>query len=429
MKLVILDDDPTGTQTVKDLPVLTVWDKDSLAREFENPAPAFFILTNTRAMPRKEAGDIVQTIARNLKQAAGSIPFTVISRSDSTLRGHFPLETDLLNENLGPFQATLFIPYFEAGGRVTIKDVHYIREGNDLTPVAKSPFAKDPAFGFTASNLKDFIVEKTNGGVHRSAVVSVQTGLNPNKIAELLIQCSQGSYVIVNAECREDLDVFCQGLSIAEQSGCRYLFRTAAEFVRCRLGQAPNQALETTPFRNTNRGGLIVAGSYVPKTTEQLEFLTRNADLETIELDVATILRGEIDYNIIKGQICLHLDKGRNVLLMTSRELIQDPDPDKSLQIGQKISTTLVEVVRSLPKCPAWILAKGGITSSDIATDSLGIQRAQILGQIIPGVPVWLSGGESYFPGLPFIVFPGNVGSQNSLLEVVELANSFSQSC
>ena len=123
-KVVVIDDDPTGTQTVYDVPVLTSWEVERLRAEFSASEPCFYILTNSRSLPPEEARDLTLGLARNLRSAAGLRRFTLVSRSDSTLRGHFPLETDALSEVLGPFDATLLIPYFEDGGRYTIDDTH-----------------------------------------------------------------------------------------------------------------------------------------------------------------------------------------------------------------------------------------------------------------------------------------------------------------
>ena len=79
----------------------------------------------------------------------------------------------------------------------------------------------------------------------------------------------------------------------------------------------------------------------------------------------------------------------------------------------------LIEIVRSLDVQPRYLVAKGGITSSDVATHGLGIKRAMVPGQILPGVPVWRSGTESRYPGMPYIVFPGNVGGPEALVEIV----------
>jgi uncharacterized protein YgbK (DUF1537 family) len=76
--------------------------------------------------------------------------------------------------------------------------------------------------------------------------------------------------------------------------------------------------------------------------------------------------------------------------------------------------------VESITTRPRYILAKGGITSSDVATLGLHVKRAMVLGQTLPGVPVWHLGTESRFPGLVYIVFPGNVGDENSLVEIYQ---------
>ncbi|HIG31292.1 MAG TPA: hypothetical protein EYG57_17415 [Planctomycetes bacterium] len=134
-KLVVLDDDPTGTQTVYDVPVLTEWSVDSLGGEFMNDLPCLYILTNSRSLAAEAARALTREIARNLVAAAGSTSrFTVVSRSDSTLRGHFPAETDILEQELGPFDATILIPFFEAGERYTINDTHYVGDGDRLFP-------------------------------------------------------------------------------------------------------------------------------------------------------------------------------------------------------------------------------------------------------------------------------------------------------
>jgi uncharacterized protein YgbK (DUF1537 family) len=108
------------------------------------------------------------------------------------------------------------------------------------------------------------------------------------------------------------------------------------------------------------------------------------------------------------------------VVIATSRELITSLDAASSLDIGARISAALVEVVQRLKVRPRYLIAKGGITSSDLATRALGVKRAMVLGQILPGVPVWELGAESKFPGLPYIVFPGNVGGREALKEAVE---------
>src|SRR5919201_1517515 len=97
-KGVVLDDDPTGTQTVHGIPVLTEWSVEALSAELANDMPACFLLTNSRSLPLAAAQSLNATIGHNLQEAARRVarPFVVVSRSDSTLRGHFPGEVEAL---------------------------------------------------------------------------------------------------------------------------------------------------------------------------------------------------------------------------------------------------------------------------------------------------------------------------------------------
>ncbi len=49
-KVVVLDDDPTGVQTVHGVPVYTDWTPQTVRQAFEEPGRMFFILTNSRSM-------------------------------------------------------------------------------------------------------------------------------------------------------------------------------------------------------------------------------------------------------------------------------------------------------------------------------------------------------------------------------------------
>ena len=100
--MVVLDDDPTGTQTVHGLPVLTDWSVEMIVAELQNDLPAFYILTNSRSLPLPDAQKLNAEIGCNLSAAATQVQrnFAVISRGDSTLRGHFPGELAALSEAL-----------------------------------------------------------------------------------------------------------------------------------------------------------------------------------------------------------------------------------------------------------------------------------------------------------------------------------------
>lgn len=446
-KIVVLDDDPTGTQTVHGVPVLTEWSVASLDAELRNDLPCVYVLTNTRAMPLAHAQTMNTDIGRNLVQASRQTgrEFVLVSRSDSTLRGHFPGETDALLTAIDlQVDATLIIPAFMAGLRRTIGDVHYVgtpsvgvlqADGEWLTPAGETEFAQDKAFGYRASNLKAWVAEKTHGRVPESAVGSITLDHirrgGPDAVKDYLMQLQPGSVCIVNAIDERDLGVAVLGIMQAEQAGRRFLFRTAASFVQWRAA-IPVRPLLTRAELLTEHttGGLIVVGSYVPKTSAQLASLlhhTAASDLQAvqaIEIDARCLIDAaacEAEIMRVVGHATTHIQQGRDVVIYTSRALLVGTDATDNLAMGGRVSAGLVQVLQQLRVRPRYVLAKGGITSSDLATAGLGVRRAMVLGQIVPGVPVWQLGPETKWPGLPYIVFPGNVGGEQALADVVGL--------
>ncbi len=435
VKIVVLDDDPTGTQTVHGIPVLTEWPIEALAAELRNELPAFYLLTNSRSMPPAAAQALNAEIGRALVAAgrASGRPFVVISRSDSTLRGHYPGEVAALASALGEsFDATLLIPFFEAGGRYTVGDVHYVAEGDLLVPAGATAFARDASFGYRASNLRAWVEEKTGGQIPAAAVASVslediRTG-GPEGVTARLLALLPASVCIVNAASTHDLDVFTAGLLAAEAQGRRYLYRTAASFVASRAGITPRPLLRAAELALQGpHGGLVVVGSYVPTTSGQISALLDQPGVVAVEVRVEALLDDEQQADEIRQAaraIDTRLARGEDAIIYTSRRLITGGDAERSLAIGQRVSESLVAIVRAVTRRPRYILTKGGITSSDITTAGLGVRRAIVLGQILPGVPVWQLGPESRFPGLACVVFPGNVGGPHALVEVVSMLQS-----
>ena len=90
----------------------------------------------------------------------------------------------------------------------------------------------------------------------------------------------------------------------------------------------------------------------------------------------------------------------------------------RSLEVGALVSKAICSLVHGLREPPAFLVAKGGITSNDVAVHALGVRRADVLGSVRPGVPVWRCGAESRAPGLAYVVFPGNVGAADDLARV-----------
>ena len=428
--IVVFDDDPTGTQTVYDLPVLTDWSTDGLLRELRAGTPAFYVLTNSRSMPGPEARALTLDAALRLKLAAlaAGRKVSVISRSDSTLRGHFPAETDALDEALGPHNGVLIAPFFLEGGRFTIDDVHYVAEGDVLVPAAETPFARDAAFGYHHSNVREWVQEKTGGRIRAADVASISlTDIRSGgsqRVAEKLSVLVSRRVCVVNAASLSDMAIVTDAIAQAEARGARLLCRSAASLVQMRLGLATRPLLDARALAlKRESAGLIVVGSYVPKTTTQLNALLATG-IAAVELNVARLLdnaQQTVEIARARNAVEAQLRAGTDVVVYTSRELVSGVDARDSLAIGGRVSSGLVALLSELRVRPRYVIAKGGITSSDLATKALKMRRAWVLGQLLPGVPVWRGENESRHPGMPYVVFPGNVGGDNALVDAVNM--------
>jgi uncharacterized protein YgbK (DUF1537 family) len=429
-KVVVLDDDPTGTQTVHGVPVLTEWSVETLCDELANDLPAVYLLTNSRSLPLAEAQAVNAEAGRNLRLASERTGrrVAVVSRSDSTLRGHFPGETDALAAALGGgFDAVLLIPAFIAGGRLTIENVHYVADAERLVPAGETEFARDASFGYRASDLRHWVEEKTAGRVRADQVAAISLRTirigGPEQVVRELLTLENGAVCVVNAASESDLAVAVLGILAAEERGRRFLYRTAGSFVPLRAGIVPRKLLVAgeLPLREP-RGALIVVGSYVPQSSRQVCALLKLPGISSLEVYVDALLDecrrgGEIAR--VAGHVTEQLRRGMDVVIYTSRQLVTGDDPAASLAIGRRVSEGLVSIISSTAEQPRYILAKGGITASVTATLGLGVQRAMVLGQIRPGVPVWQLGEETRFPGLAYVVFPGNVGTPDTLADIV----------
>jgi uncharacterized protein YgbK (DUF1537 family) len=195
---------------VYDVNVLLDYSVESIQAQFERDEKLFYILTNTRSLTEADAISVTKEVVGNVIKAAERSnyrhPLQFISRSDSTLRGHYPAETNAIAEALSSqisFDGTVIMPAFFEGGRLTFNDVHYVEEGGVLTPAGETPFARDAHFAFTASNLKDWVAEKAK--VDRASVqsISLQTIRQggPMEVADKLEAVCQGGTVIVNGKC------------------------------------------------------------------------------------------------------------------------------------------------------------------------------------------------------------------------------------
>ena len=438
-KVVVLDDDPTGTQTVHHVPVYTDWSLETLEQIMGDTEPVAFILTNSRSFSKDRTIQVHKEIAANLAAAAKKYDqeFLLISRGDSTLRGHYPLETQVLKETFEEetalsFDGEIFCPYFGDGGRYTVNNIHYVCEGEKLIPAGQTEFAKDRSFGYKASDLREYIEEKSDGMIPASQCVAISLQelrqCDYDGITKKLMDCNNFQKVIVNAAHDMDLKVFMTCWIRAMAHGKNYLARSAASLTRI-AGHVSLAPLLTRQQlrREDGPGGLVIIGSHVQKTTRQLKCLMESKmPLCFLEFHADSVLgedglKAEADriLNLAREAV---LSK-KTAVIYTSRRVIvpHSENKDQILELSVRISQALTGIVSRFGICPAFIIAKGGITSSDVATRGLGIKKAMVMGQVKKGIPVWLTGGEAVFPNMPYIIFPGNVGNEETLREIVEL--------
>ncbi|MEA5011444.1 MAG: four-carbon acid sugar kinase family protein [Angelakisella sp.] len=439
-KVVVLDDDPTGIQTVHGVSVFTGWSVEELTAGFQEENTMFFVLTNSRAFTAEQTARVHAEIARNTAAAAKATckDFIMVSRGDSTLRGHYPLETQTLMEILTAetgkhFDGEIIMPFFKEGGRLTIDDIHYVKEGDMLVPAGLTEFAADKTFGFASSDLKDWCEEKTGGKYSASNVISISLedlrAQDFDKIVKQLLSAKNYAKIIVNAVDYCDAEVFSLAFFMALGRGKEFILRTAAGLPKV-LGGVPHKPLlthdELVDAQNKN-GGIVLVGSHVKKTTMQLEELHNcRYPVEFIEFNQHLVLEDgglarEVERVVDLAQRRIQL--GKTIVVHTRRQRLDldTQDEEKQLVMAVEISDAVTSIIGKLTVKPSFIIAKGGITSSDVGTKALRVKRATAMGQIRPGVPVWMTGEESKFPGMPYIIFPGNVGTADTLREAVEI--------
>lgn len=431
--LLVLDDDPTGSQAIAGVPLLLSFDAADVAWAFDGGADVVFALTNSRALPERDAVALTRRVARSVASAAlaRGREVRVLSRGDSTLRGHFPAEVDALVAGLGevghdPPDAVLLCPAYPEAGRVTIDGVHLLRDRDGrLVPVAETEFARDPVFAYGESDLREWAAARC--GISPSEVGHVALGElragGAARVAELLRDARGGRVVVLDAETRADLDVLAEGIVAAERAGRRFVYRTAPSFVAARAGRAPVPPLQAPPPADAGvrpgGGGLVVVGSHTDLTTRQLDAAVAAHGLTVVELSVAALVepgRRAAELARVAEQAQHALARG-DVALATSREVMVGGSAGESAAVKERIAAGLVDAVVSIVSgcVPRWVLAKGGITSHDVAAAALEAGRATVLGQLFPGqVSVWrLEDGP--YQGLPYVVFPGNVGGVETL--------------
>lgn len=436
-RLAVLDDDPTGSQSVHHVQVVTVVDGTELAEALSAPSSVAFVLTNTRGLDELDAVRLNTDVSTTLFDLDPGID--LVSRSDSTLRGHVLAEVAEIDrvraERIGSgFDGVILAPAFFEAGRFTEGDVHYATVGGQPVPVGDTEFARDATFGYSSSNLRDFIAERSGGTISAGDVLSISLDTirsgGPDAVRDVLLRATGGQFIVANGTGYSDYETVVLGVQAAVDAGRSFLFRTGPSFVRSLAGIEPQEPLGADDFPGLGGGhghGLIVVGSHVSQTSRQVAAARERRELVEIEVSVPRVIAADAEYVRERTDAVHAALTTSDVILFTSRELVTGHDADSSLDIARTVSAAVSSIVAgSLAARPAWVVAKGGITSHDVAVHGLGIRRATVLGQLLPGqISVFdpLS-APSFVIGMPFIVFAGNVGGDGTLADVIETLHS-----
>jgi len=439
-RLLVLDDDPTGSQAMHEVEAVMVLDIEVIARALATPGSTCFVLTNSRSLPDTEATSLARGLAAmalELEQRLGGT-IEIVSRSDSTLRGHLLSEVNALVDVRGEssrrnYDGILLVPSYLEAGRFTAANIHWARFGDSVIAVGETEFAKDATFGFSNSDLRLLLEEKSKGAisphdVHVISLSDIRQG-GPDRIKEILLEVRDGKFVVVNSTNYDDLEIVVLGLLAAESEGRCFLFRTGPSFVQVLAGLdaiPPLTQAEVWPSGQPDGHGLIVVGSHVGITNRQVEVLEQRHDIERVVIEVDAILdplraTQHIEQCVLTARRAL---VDRDVMLITSRALSTGHDANESLRIARDISASVVRIVDALlADSPTWVIAKGGITSHDVLLHALGIERAEIVGQLFAGFVSVLRPLEAKTKaiGLACVVFAGNVGDDASLADAVDV--------
>jgi uncharacterized protein YgbK (DUF1537 family) len=410
-RVIVLDDDPTGTQTSSAAGVILVPDRAALAKWFGRGDRGVFVLTNTRSMPERDATALLRRIRRDALDIAAergeSVAFVL--RGDSTLRGHVFPEIDVFAE---PGSATLLVPAFPEGGRHTLAGVHYLTVDGILRPVHETEFAADPVFGFGTGRLADWVRERSGRAVVGVPIDELHRR-GPDAVAEALLTAPDGAVVAPDAVSVADVATIGAGLLQAEAAGRVVVTRAAATLASLLLGVRP-RPLDDVPLDGPRL--LVVCGSHTMASTAQLLELERiTGPPRLLPVDLAMGAGPAAAVGEFRDTVLDDLDSTGHAVLATERR--RRPEYD-GLAHGATMMRALVAVVAAVRQHVDGVIVKGGISSAEVAVNGFGARYAEVEGQLLPGVSLWrLRTADGR--GLPYAVVPGNVGGPDTLVRVV----------
>jgi uncharacterized protein YgbK (DUF1537 family) len=414
--VVVLDDDPTGVQTLAGIRVLLTWDAGRV-RDALVGRGAVHLITNVRSLAPEEAFATTAQAARTA--LAGAPTAVLILRGDSTLRGHLKEEVLALADVVTPGRVPplLLVPALPTAGRVTVDGVHVIERDGRRIPLHETEYATDGVFTYTDARLLAWAEERTVGLLKaddgRELHLAELRAGGPDLVVSALRTLESAGLpaaLVPDVENLSDLELIARGYRAAVEEGVEALVRCAPSFAGVLAGTsadgfAPPPRAETV---------LVVCGSYVPSATGQLRALLDAYPDSLVEVDVVALASPdpapEIERAASAASALLRAD-ARIAVLATPRER---PAGTESLTVGQRIGLGLARAAGSVSPTPTCVVAKGGITSCVTLRDGFGASQAEVVGPLLPGVSLWRSGD------LDYVVVPGNVGDERLLADVVD---------
>ncbi|MFV0374282.1 four-carbon acid sugar kinase family protein [Microbacterium sp.] len=406
MKTIVLDDDPTGTQSAGDVRVLMTWDADRI-RDALASADSVYLQTNSRALDESSAVALAAQIRDDVRRALPVTAVRIVLRGDSTLRGHVFAETELF---MGAESVMLFVPAFPAGGRTTREGVHYVAiDGSDV-PAAETEYAADPVFPFRNSALDAYVQEKSGRVPAAIPLGTVRAG--GAGLVEAIMAVPVGSVIVPDAVTDADIARIARAVEAAELRGRSIVVRSAAPLA-AELAGVRSDGLLVGPVADATSRVLVACGSHTGGATAQLAALADEAgEPEVLSTDDALADPDEAGRALARRALA----RDAEVTVISSER--HRRGTDNGLHHGERVMSGLVRAAREIAPHVDIVVAKGGITSAEIARSALGASSAFVLGQILPGVSLWrlraYDGRERLY-----VVVPGNVGDPTTLVRVM----------
>jgi uncharacterized protein YgbK (DUF1537 family) len=419
-RLVVLDDDPTGVQTLAGIRVLLDWRAGRIAGALAGRR-SVHVITNSRALSREQAHVVVGAAARAAIDDVEDA--RLVLRGDSTLRGHVWEEYEAVcaaTESGRP--PLLLAPALPSAGRVTRGGVHLIERDGVATPLHETEYARDGVFSYRSARLLEWAEERSKGVLRadtgRELHLDELRASGARAVADGLADLAASGrpcVLAVDAETDGDLALVSEGYADALAAGVGGVLRCAPALAGILAGTTAT-ALAAPP--QGEGGVLVVCGSYVPISTQQLAVLTARRPGTLVEVDVAMLASTDADREVGRAAAAASELMRRTglAILATPRER---PAGTTDVESGRRIAEGLARAAGAVLPRPRVVIAKGGITAAVTLRTGFGFEEAEVIGPVVSGISRWRAGDDA--SGLDYLVVPGNVGHDEVLAELVDL--------